>query len=230
MKKKKISKGIIAFIVILILLLVALGMLSKKTDPLADLPNYTEIDGNFDVKEIKYDEQPMLGSKSAPVKVVEFGDFKCPSCKNWTLTNFEKLKKDYIDTGKIQFYYMNYAFIDRDSILAASAGEAIAKQNNEKFWEFYHKLYQNQGDETKIWATEKYLLNFVKKNISGIDYNLFKKDLNEGTYLFDVKEDFKTGGYLGVNGTPTFFVNGEKVNAKGYEELTQIIDQAYQSE
>ncbi|MNC41548.1 Disulfide bond formation protein D precursor [compost metagenome] len=119
---------------------------------------------------------------------------------------------------------MNYAFLDRDSYLAASAGEAIYKQSNEKFWEYVHKLYENQGDESKIWATQKFILNFVKDNIGGIDYTKFEQDLKNQTYMYDVKEDFKIAGSYGVNGTPKFMVNGVLLPDSSYEGLTAAIE------
>lgn len=229
--KKNRKYGVWLFVGVIVILIGSLALLNKTTDPLAGIPNYTEIKGDFDnIQDIDYENQPSLGSEKASVKVIEFGDFKCPACQYWELNFFDDLKRDYIDTGKIQFHFMNYAFIDRDSILAASAGEAIAKQNNEAFWQFYQKMYEQQGDETKIWATQKYLLNFVKDNVDGIDFELFKKDLKEGTYYYDVKHDFKTAGLFGVNGTPSFFVNGEKVTSAKYEDLKAAIDKALEQQ
>ncbi|MNI65491.1 Disulfide bond formation protein D precursor [compost metagenome] len=158
------------------------------------------------------------------MKVIEFADFKCPACKQWKETYFEQFKKDYVDTGKVELFFINFAFIDRDSIMAASAGEAIAAQNNDKFWEYMSKLYDHQGDETKIWATPEFLQDFVKKNISGIDYSRFAADLKNHTYMLAVKEDFKTAGNYGVNGTPQFMMNGKLVKGGTYEELTAAID------
>ncbi|MNI61293.1 Disulfide bond formation protein D precursor [compost metagenome] len=138
----------------------------------------------------------------------------------------ERFKQEYVDTGKVELFFMNFAFIDRDSILAASAGEAIFHQNNEKFWEFHQKLLEHQGDETKIWATQSYLIDFVKNNIEGIDYELFEKDLKNHTYMLDVKEDYKTGGNYGVNGTPQFFVNDQLIRDTSYEGLAAAVDAA----
>lgn len=197
---------------------------SEASSGLSDLPNYTEIRGDYDANGLKYEKQPHLGEASAKVKVIEFADFKCPACKKWKETYFEQFKKDYVDTGKVELFFTNFAFIDRDSIMAASAGEAIAAQNNDKFWDFMSKLYDHQGDETKIWATPDFLLDFVKKNISGIDQDRFAADLNNRTYMLAVKEDFKTAGNYGVNGTPQFMVNGKLVKGGTYEDLTAAID------
>ncbi|MEK4997140.1 disulfide bond formation protein DsbB [Paenibacillus odorifer] len=211
-------------VVVVILLAVIVFILSNRTDDTADLPNYTDVKGSIVVDGLKYEKQPHLGSPDAKVKVIEFADFKCPACKMWTEKYLDTFIKDYVDTGKVELFFMNFAFLDRDSYLAASAGEAIYKQSNEKFWEYLHKLYANQGDESEIWATQKFILKFVKNNIEGIDYAQFETDLKNHTYMFDVKEDFKIAGSYGVNGTPKFMVNGVLLQDSSYEGLAAAID------
>ena len=211
-------------VVVVILLAVIVFILSNKTDDTADLPNYTDVKGSIVVDGLKYEKQPHLGSPDAKVKVIEFADFKCPACKMWTEKYLDTFIKDYVDTGKVELFFMNFAFLDRDSYLAASAGEAIYKQSNEKFWEYLHKLYANQGDESEIWATQNFILKFVKNNIEGIDYAQFETDLKNHTYMFDVKEDFKIAGSYGVNGTPKFMVNGVLLQDSSYEGLAAAID------
>jgi protein-disulfide isomerase len=215
--------GIIGTIIILFFVLIVFTK-QQQASALDGLPNYTEVKEKIEVKGLNYEKQPHLGNPSAKVKVVEFADFKCPVCKNWAQKNIPILKKDFIDTGKVELYFINYAFLDRDSYMAAMAGESIAKQSNDKFWEYYDKLYANQGKETEIWATQKFILDCVKKNIQGIDYAQFEKDIKNHTYLYDVKEDFKIGGFYGVNGTPQFMVNGKLVRAATYEELKAAIE------
>lgn len=219
--------------ILVVVLTTALGVLlagnrDSQASELDKLPNYTQVKGTIVVDGLKYEKQPRLGDPGAKVKVIEFADFKCPACKVWKQKYLERFIAEYVDTGKVEFYFMNYAFLDRDSYLAASAGEAIYHQSNDKFWEFASKLYDQQGDESKIWATEKFLLRFVKDNLEGIDYDLFEHDLKEGTYMFDVKEDFKIAGAYGVNGTPKFMVNGELVALSSldssYDELSAAID------
>ncbi|MNO36585.1 Disulfide bond formation protein D precursor [compost metagenome] len=225
---KASSKSLYVITVIVFGLIVLIGVItyvkSAKSAELKDLPNYTEIKGDYTAEGLKYEKQPHLGEPSAKVKVIEFADFKCPACKKWEETYMPQLQKDFIDTGKIELFFTNFAFIDRDSIMAASAGEAVAAQSNEKFWEFKSKLYAHQGDETKIWATPEFLLDFVKKNINGIDYDRFASDLKSHAYMLPVKEDFKTAGYYGVNGTPQFMVNGELLPSSSYEELAAAIE------
>ncbi|CAM4416924.1 thioredoxin domain-containing protein [Paenibacillus typhae] len=215
---------LLAISVILLLTVIIFNNNSSKISALEEMPNYTEIKGTYNVEGLKYEKQPHLGKSDAKVKIVEFADFKCPACKKWKELNWSKLKKEFIDTGKAELFFINYAFIDRDSILAASAGEAIANQSNSIFWDFYDKLYDQQGDETQIWATQDFLLKFVKENISGIDYSLFEKNFKAHEYMLDVKEDYKTAGHFGVNGTPQFMVNGELLLDSSYETLAEAIE------
>ncbi|MNC21301.1 Disulfide bond formation protein D precursor [compost metagenome] len=216
--------GVVVVILVITLVYVTTGGKASDSDVFEGLPNYTDVKGTIVVDGLKVEKQPHLGSGDAKVKVIEFADFKCPACKKWTETYLDTFIKDYVDTGKVEFYFMNFAFIDRDSYLAASAGEAIYKQSNEKFWEYVHKLYANQGDESKIWATQKFILNFVKENIGGIDYARFEQDVKNHTYMYDVKEDFKIAGAYGVNGTPKFMVNGVLLQDSSYEGLTAAIE------
>ncbi|NQX48903.1 DsbA family protein [Paenibacillus tritici] len=218
--------AVIAVLLIAIFVFILTNGKSSGTAGLDNLPNYTDVKGKIVVDGLKYEKQPHLGKEDARVKVIEFADFKCPACKNWTASYLDTFIKDYVDTGKVQFYFMNFAFIDRDSYLAASAGEAIHRQSNEKFWEYLHKLYANQGDESEIWATQKFILGFVKDNIEGIDYGQFEQDLKNHTYMYDVKEDFKIAGAYGVNGTPKFMVNGVLLPDSSYEGLSAAIEAA----
>jgi len=224
MIKKRVI--VISFIVAVILLLVLLIQINQaqESTKLEVLPNYTEIRGEININEgINYNNQPYMGANEAKVKVVMFADYKCPACKNWELNFLDQFKKDFIDTGKVKLYFMNFAFIDRDSIMAASAGEAVAKQNIDSFWQFHRKIFEHQGDERKIWATPEYLLQLAE-GIEGLDTKQLEHDLNERTYMLDVKEDFKIAGSLGVNGTPKFIVNDVLLPTSDYNYLTKAIE------
>lgn len=222
-KRNYVMPGIIGVVIVLFAVLIIFTK-QQQANALDGLPNYTEVKQKIEVKGLNYEKQPHMGQPNAKVKVIEFADFKCPSCKTWKDKYMPDFKKTFIDTGKVELFFINYAFLDRDSYLAASAGEAIGKQSNEKFWEYYDKLYANQGKESDIWATQKFILSFVKKNIKGIDYDQFTKDIKNNTYLYDVKEDYKIAGFYGVNGTPKFMVNGKLLPTSSYEELMAAIE------
>ena len=94
---------------------------------------------------IDYEGQPFLGEASAPVEIVEFGDYKCPSCKDFNDRLFPIIYEELVETGKAKFYFMNYSFIAADSTTAAQFAETVYKElGNEKFWAFHNLLFANQ--------------------------------------------------------------------------------------
>ncbi|WP_169713819.1 DsbA family protein [Paludifilum halophilum] len=175
-----------------------------------------------------YDQQPVAGDPDAPVKIVEFGDFKCPSCKKFEEEIYPQLKKDFIDNEKIGFYFVNNQFLGPDSITAGIAGEAVYEQDPDAFWKFYDSIYKNQGLESEAWATPDFLADLAKKDVPGIDHKKLKKDIENETYSEEVQADKGIAEKAGVTSVPTLFINGKKVPGEktfDYDYLKQRIEE-----
>lgn len=157
-----------------------------------------------------YASLPRLGNVHAPVKVVEFADFKCPACKYFHDNVFPQMQRTYIDTGEVRFYFMNFPFIGPDSTTAALAGMAIFHQNASSFWDYYSAMYDNQGDERTEWATPTFILRLATHYVSGINYTLLGQEIAQQKYASEVKAQYSRGETLGVNSTPTLFINGHE--------------------
>ncbi len=169
--------------------------------------------------------QPAIGDANAPVKVVEFGDFKCPSCKNFQELIYPLLKKEYIDTGKVQLVFRNFQFLGEDSITAAMIGKSIYTQNPEAFWKYYELIYRHQKDEGTVWATPEYILPLVKKNIPEIDINKTSEEVKNKKYKTEVEKDNEYARSLQLSGVPAVFVNGMPIdNPLDYRELKNVIE------
>jgi protein-disulfide isomerase len=178
---------------------------------------------------IEYNNEPSMGETKAPVKLAEFGDYKCMYCRQFELGIFPQLKKDYIDTGKVQFYFMNFPIIAQDSVLAANASETIYEEHPNDFWKFHELLYQNQGDETKPWVTQDVLVKFAKEAVPNLDEKPFRWSLSQSSYQDQINRDKEMGQRAGVQGTPTLFINGQPVgNPLDYSALKKQLDQALQ--
>jgi len=234
-KKKKKSNlwFMILTIVVVIGGLATLTIINKHEQKQVNesLPTQKEVDALKTEKVTGLDVtgQPMQGEKDAPVTVVKFGDFKCPACKQWEQTVYPQFYQEYVTTGKVKFYFVNYAFLGRDSWLAGAAGEIIYKQNPKAFWQYYKTVYKNQGLETNTWATESYLTQLVKENVDGIDLEQFKKDLHAHKYLKNVKQDYVMGSTLGVQSTPSLMVEDTIVSNSSYASLKAQIETALKS-
>ncbi len=163
-------------------------------------------------------------SPSAKVILVEFGDFQCPAC-GASYPIVEQLLQDY--KGKVNFVFRNYPLpIHPNAMIAAEAAEAAGAQG--KYFEMYQALFSNQ----KEWAESKNPLEiYLKyaKNI-GLDTDKFKKEVEDKKYESRIKKDQSDGNALGVNSTPTFFINGIKqTGGLPYDQFKVKIDDALKS-
>jgi len=211
--------------IVVVLLVGALVVINSLSPSKADEP---PVEGK--TYEISTVGQPVMGNKDAKVEIVEFGDFKCPSCRQFETDVFPKLKEKYIDSGKAKISFINFSFMsetfklsDNDSKRAALFGEAVYKQNPEAFWTYYQHLYEQQGDEREIWATEEMLSNIVK-DIPGIDVEKVKKEVQEGLFDKELDNDHKIVYQLGITSTPTVFVNGNPVGAPDFDNVSKLIE------
>jgi protein-disulfide isomerase len=177
--------------------------------------------------EFNYSELQRLGKEDAPVKIVEFGDFKCPACAQFTGAIKPQIVQDYVDQGKAAFYFVNMTFIGPDSETASLAALSVYHQNNEEFWKYYDALYANQGKEEEEWATVDFLVDLAQQEKLAIDYDLLRKDIQEQTYADELKRHNDLATETNVSSTPTVYVNGSKIaDPFNYEAITQEIEKA----
>ena len=146
---------------------------------------------------------PVLGNPNAKVTVVEFADFQCPFCGRYAKEVFPTIKEQFIDTGKIRFVYMNFAFLGEESKNAAQAGRCA--QDQEKFWEYHDYLYANQQGENKGTFSVENLKDFAAE----VELNTteFNQCLDSKKHEKTVDEERELGRSFGVKGTPGTFIN-----------------------
>jgi protein-disulfide isomerase len=142
----------------------------------------------------------VLGSAKAPVTIVEYGDYECPYCgEAYPVT--KALQKRLGD--QLRFVFRNFPLAEAHPHAehAAEAAEAAGAQG--KFWEMHDLLYENQDalDDEDLVRSAKALR---------LDVPRFVKEMEAHTYAERVREDFSSGVRSGVNGTPTFFINGAR--------------------
>jgi protein-disulfide isomerase len=167
---------------------------------------------------------PVKGNPNAKVKIIEFADLRCPFCERFFQTVEPQLLKDYVDTGKVAFYFRQYEFLGPASVTAGNAAECANEQN--KFWEMHDYLYKNQPQEsdTSLYNTDS--LTKIAGQL-GLNISKFKSCLSSTKYDKNVQDDLAAGQKAGVTGTPTVFINGTPiVGAQPYSAFKTAIDQA----
>jgi protein-disulfide isomerase len=172
------------------------------------------------------DDDPMLGSADAKVLIIEFGDYQCPSCRVFWKDVEPRLKKEYIDTGKVKLVFRDYPIVQihPEALLASMAVDCAGEQN--KYWEYHDKVFREQynkgddlvrfkADDLKKWAKE-----------TKVDQAKFDQCLDSEKYKNEVLKDKADGDAVSVQGTPTFFINGRVIGgAQPYPAFKNLIDE-----
>ncbi|WP_347552540.1 thioredoxin domain-containing protein [Pseudalkalibacillus hwajinpoensis] len=213
-KLKRSSKWMLSLVAIIILLMTVYFM-NQSTS----------------TKGFKIEAQPHLGEETAPVEIIQFGDYKCPSCKTFTESFFPLIQDELIATGKARFYFVNDPFIQADSKRAAEFAETVYHElGNDVFWQFHHVLYEQQPKDKELEKQEVYTPKFLIETLSGLvseeDTNqvikAFKKGAGEGA----VKTDRSFADEMNVSGTPALFVDGKRFKGSTISELKEMVDQS----
>ncbi|MFB6159057.1 MAG: DsbA family protein [Candidatus Nanohalobium sp.] len=167
--------------------------------------------------EIDVKGEPMLGSENASVTVVEFGDFECPACGNFEQSVFSRIKSNYIDTGKIKFYWKDFPLqMHPWAREAASTLECVHRQDEEAFWDVKSRVFSNQESLNQGNVRER-IMDWASKQ--GVNTS----DVSSCNGVNEVIEDKNQGLKLGVDSTPSVYVNGEEVSPS-YQEIRQAIE------
>jgi protein-disulfide isomerase len=142
------------------------------------------------------------GSENATVTLVEYGDYQCPHCGH----AYPIIKAVQKAMGKkLKFVFRNFPLAEAhpNAVHAAIAAEAASGQG--KFWEMHDIIFENQGR-----LGDSHLAAYASK--IGLNAKQFEQDFSKEIYRNKVEADFESGVRSGVNGTPSFFINGEKYN------------------
>jgi protein-disulfide isomerase len=189
-------------------------------DPFADLMSKIDING-----------RPSRGAKSAKVVVVNFDDFECPYCSRMHQTLFPEIFREYGD--RVNFIYKDYplAEIHPWAIHAAVDANCLAAQNGDAYWDFADSIHANKQsvdaektNPARFDAIDKMaMLQGQKHNVDVVKLQSCVKAQNEDA----VRASMKEADGLGVNATPTLFINGQKIDgAVPVAELRAALDAA----
>ena len=149
---------------------------------------------------------PILGSESAPITIVEFGDYQCEACYAWFHNTRDTLIDNYIETGKAKLIFVDLPFLGRDSPTAAQASYCAEDQG--QYWEYHTMLYTFQdGHPDSGWADRDRLNSFAFSLDMNIDE--FNECMDSSKYKKRVKSNYDEAVNNGVQSTPTFIIISE---------------------
>ncbi len=172
-----------------------------------------------EVVNIDYSKGQKIGSDSAKVRLVEFSDFQCPACLAWESTIRQILGAKH---ENFQFIYRYFPLtqIHKNS-MAASVFSQFAAENG-KFWEIHNKLFDTQSQWQDLADPADFFSGLAKE--VGLDDSQVKEALKNQQLKDVITADANEGESLGVDSTPTFFLNGHKLDLKANQDLIKAVE------
>ncbi|MCC7362362.1 MAG: DsbA family protein [Anaerolineales bacterium] len=167
-----------------------------------------------------------LGAADAPVTILLFSDFQCPICKVFADNVEQQVIATYVDTGRAKLEYHHFIVIDgnvggSESRDAAEASECANDQG--QFWNFHDLLYANQGAREGGGAFTIRRLKAMGAGM-GLDSAAFDACIDSNQHAAEVRSDEALAAQYGVSGTPSVFINGNKVtNPNDLSQIDQLI-------
>jgi protein-disulfide isomerase len=163
------------------------------------------------------DQDHIKGKMDAPVVLVEYGDFQCPHC-GAAHPMIKEIEKKFNDRMAFVFRHFPLSEVHPDAQSAAVAAEAAANQR--KFWQMHDLIFENQAN-----LSPNALLRMAET--LNLNLKIFQQDIRDPKLFEKVEANFESGIISGVNGTPSFYINGVKYEGPyEFQSLVHAIDHA----
>lgn len=162
------------------------------------------------------------GAEDAPVEIIEYASYTCPHCANFHQGPYKQLKKEYIDTGKVRFIYREVYF-DRYGIWASMVARCGGP---EKFFGITDLIYKGQSEWTRAGGPAEIVEELRKiGRLAGLSNDQLEACLQDGTKAQTLVAWYqKNAEKDGIQATPSFIVNGKKVDNQSYDEFKALIE------
>lgn len=161
-----------------------------------------------------------MGDANAPITIIEFSDFVCGFCGRFAIDTLPQLQEKYIDTGLVRFGYQSVAFLSEESLSAAEASECAADQG--AFWEYHNLLFERLTSGQRSFNKDN-LKRFAQE--LNLDMTAFNTCLDSQQYTSQITYQTETAHSIGIQGTPSFLVNGQTVRgAQPFEVFQRVIE------
>jgi protein-disulfide isomerase len=163
-----------------------------------------------------------IGKATAPVTLVYFGDLECPICKDFTLGALPTLLQKWVRTGKLRIEYRSLETATREpEVFKTQQVAALAAGRQNKMWQYIELFYNQQGEESSGYVTEKFLQGLAQQ-VPGLNLTQWTSDRSNAALNNQLAADAQAANNAGFNGTPSFEIGttGGKLEKFEYTSLT----------
>jgi protein-disulfide isomerase len=218
MNKKTVRFIEFAVVIIAIIWFVSLAMSNKTPENNTDNINNTTI--VTPIATSVTERGNVTGNKESSIELVEYSDFQCPACRFY-YPIAKQAVKEFGNQIKFTYHHFPLRRIHTNANIAAIAAEAANEQGS--FWEMHDLLFEKQREWSDSTNAEKIFIGYAEN--LGLDVEKFKTDLDNDSIKKIVDDDYNSAVAAGINATPTFILNGEKLqNIRNYDNLKSAIE------
>ncbi|MGE0553827.1 MAG: DsbA family protein [Gemmatimonadales bacterium] len=167
-----------------------------------------------------------IGSASAPVTVYEMSDFQCPFCRQHALGVFPALEKEYVESGKVKWVFINYPLTSIHPNAVAAASFAMCSARHDRFWPAHELLFRHQ----ELWAPLQNPAPFLLTLVDSLSLprEAMNSCLSKGETVTQIQSDADRAAQSGARSTPTFYIEGGlMVGVKPLPFFRQVLDSVY---
>ena len=168
-----------------------------------------------------------MGRADAPVTVYEMADFQCPACRLFAVTVLPTLQREYIETGKVRWIFINLPLTSIHPNAVAAAEVAMCAARQRRFWQTHDALYKQQDDWAKLSQPRNTLIALAQR--AGADRTKLLACLNEGSARKEVELDAQRAARTGAHATPSFYIEGGLMEGAPYtpDPMRRVLDSVY---
>ena len=167
------------------------------------------------------------GKASAPVTVYEMADFQCPACRMFSATVLPTLEREFVETGKVRWVFINLPLTSIHANAMAAAEVAVCAGRQGKFWATHDLLYSQQDDWAKLPEPRQVLVGLAVR--AGADGSRLLACVNGGTARSEVELDAQRATRAGARATPSFYIEGGLMEGAPYspDPMRRLLDSVY---
>lgn len=178
-----------------------------------------------DIKDVKTDGNPYIGSKSAPVTIAVWFDYQCPFCKQLELGAINDINAAYVNDGKVRIVFKDFQFLGEDSDTGALYARAVWEAYPERWYEWYRAMAEHQDDEHAGFGTNETITAMTAE--LGLDTARIQKLIDDkgAEYQAAIRADRDEGSSFGINGTPSVIIGETMLSgAQPFSAFQPLID------
>ena len=167
------------------------------------------------------------GARNAPVTVYEMADFQCPACRTFTVNVMPVLDKQFVQSGKVRWVFINLPLVSIHPNAMAAAEVAMCASRQGRFWETHDVLYYRQADWARLAEPRPTLMTIAQR--AGVDRKKLVACLDSGTVRTEVEQEAQRAVRSGANATPSFYIEGGLLQGAPStpEPMVRILDSIY---